>query len=341
MAVSTLALVGAGIAAAAGVTSSIISGNAAKSANEKNEELLKQQQSYQTSERLAAQEYNTPAEQRARFEAAGINPYMALGNINGGNTSAQSSPGSPNIVPEDFSGIATALGNAPNNYLQNQTMLEQINAQKEANYQSHVDSLYKERDKLLELRQKQASISESLSRMQKNTAEYDNMKADYNRIVADSKMRELELRKHSAFLDARNNKERNMADLIYKQNVSQTLQNAMQEQINAFLPNLQQAQLKQISAQTFSLYQSGVLSHKQSELTDAQKQHELVKALGTSIQNQISSGNLKIQELGMSEKELDAMRKGDILKQSQNRPIFRLVDGCLNWLVGVPAAIFK
>lgn len=333
--------IAAGVAAVAGVTAAVISGNSAKEANKTNKDIMREQQAYQTSERLATQEYNTPLAQRQRFEMAGINPYMALSNIDSGNATAQTAPNSPNMVPEDYSGIATALGQAPQNFLQNQAMLEQINAQKEANFQAHVDSVYKERDKVLELRKKSADIAQKMSSMQKNTAEYQNLNADYHRIQAQAKMADIEYRHHAAFVEARNNKERNMADLIYKQNVGQTLQNAFQEQTNAFLPQLQQAQAQELASAAFAHYQNGVLSHKQGQLTDKQKESEILKAFGYSVDNMIKRGQVTLQQLGINEKQLESMRNGDVISRKQNSPLFNAVDGCLNWVVGLPLQFFK
>lgn len=72
---------------------------AVRETNQQNYKIWQEQKEYQTGERLATQEYNTPSAQRARFEAAGINPYFALGQMDAGNTQAMTSPSAPNMVP--------------------------------------------------------------------------------------------------------------------------------------------------------------------------------------------------------------------------------------------------
>lgn len=60
-------------------------------------------------------EYNTPAAQRARFEAAGINPYMALGNMQAGNASsvhsAQAQP-AVGATMQPVTGLGEGIQNA-------------------------------------------------------------------------------------------------------------------------------------------------------------------------------------------------------------------------------------
>lgn len=261
--------IAAGVAAVAGVTAAVISGNSAKEANKTNKDIMREQQAYQTSERLAAQEYNTPLAQRQRFETAGINPYMALGSIQSGNTTAQSSPSSPNMIPEDYSGIATALGQAPVNFVQQYSNFEQASAQKEAAYQARVDSLYKNRDSILNMRQKIASIQETLSRTDKNSQEYKNLQADLKRITADADISQTELRYQEDFLNARNKRERNQADLIHQQIISEKQRSRSLEIANEYAPQLNEANMRQINSAAAAAWSSaaanGQLTHLYSE----------------------------------------------------------------------------
>lgn len=78
MATGTLIGLGIGalaVGAASTVAAGVLNKSAQSEANATNIQLSREQMAYQTSEREAAQEYNTPANQRARYEAAGINPF--------------------------------------------------------------------------------------------------------------------------------------------------------------------------------------------------------------------------------------------------------------------------
>lgn len=75
--------------------------NIARQANIANRNLQNDQNAFNKSMWDAENMYNTPVQQRLRFEAAGINPYMALGNINAGNaqTAVQQNGYTPTVTP--------------------------------------------------------------------------------------------------------------------------------------------------------------------------------------------------------------------------------------------------
>lgn len=93
MVVTTALLITAAISAAASIASAAIQNN-------QNKEIMEQQQEWQEEMMDKQNEYNTPANQMARLEDAGINPAtigMASGSVQGGNLSA--SPGNYSTFP--------------------------------------------------------------------------------------------------------------------------------------------------------------------------------------------------------------------------------------------------
>lgn len=74
---------------------------ATRETNEQNYKLWKEQRQFAIDSWKAENDYNTPAAQRARLEAAGYNPYLAFGDV--GNTGgAISQPAAPTMVaPSD------------------------------------------------------------------------------------------------------------------------------------------------------------------------------------------------------------------------------------------------
>lgn len=68
-------------------------------------------------------DWNTPAAQMARYKAAGVNPYAALGQISSGNIGTM--PQAP-----DFSGAAEGVGNIVSNSLNRISQSQGIKAQK-------------------------------------------------------------------------------------------------------------------------------------------------------------------------------------------------------------------
>ena len=92
----------------------------ARETNAQNYQIFREQNEFNKEQFNNYLQYNTPAAQRARYEDAGINPYMALGNMQNGNaqsalTSANSAPmQSTQVQPESgmANGIQSALINA-------------------------------------------------------------------------------------------------------------------------------------------------------------------------------------------------------------------------------------
>lgn len=125
------ALIGAGGAIGSNLLGGIFNRNAQRSANNsnvamqretnaQNYQIFREQNEFNKEQLNNYLQYNTPAAQRARFEDAGINPYMALGSMQNGNaqsalTSANSAPmQATQVQPENgmANGIQGALLNA-------------------------------------------------------------------------------------------------------------------------------------------------------------------------------------------------------------------------------------
>lgn len=341
----TIAIIGiaaAGAAVAGSVASGIATNSAQSSANDTNIRLAREQMAYQTSERLATQEYNTPAAQRERFEAAGINPYMALGQMDAGNTSMQSGVTPAHVQPlTGLSDMLSGLGMAPMQVMQAVSMAEQVQGQKEAVMQARIETLYKERKEIAALRESVTRSSETLSNISKNSAEYDVLRKQLLQQEQDLKMKELDVKYHEDFLQARNKRERNTADLVAQQERHTLLQNWFQEQTNAFLPKLQALQAKELGASIFAKYQQGVLSQKQGFLTDEQKKHEALKAIGTEFANYLGQNRYLMSQYELNEYDLKSLRNGEIIRRKSNSPIFDGFDNFANWIVGLPMQYFK
>lgn len=336
-----------GAAIAVGVAG-LVSGIAAASAsrkntqdvNEANERLMREQMSYQTSEREATQDYNTPENQRLRYEQAGFNPYMMMGGIDAGNTSAQTGVSQP-VMQRDTSlqDLFSSLGNNAFNTIssiQDTSMKEkQIEQLGMDNSIKGITLQNESIRQMWELEQKRSDIlSSKLSQDEKARQ----IKAlDLNIASLENNLKYLD-----DMNKAKTSEEQGRAKLVHAQANGQLIQNEIQSRVHSFLPKLQDAQLKNIAAQTYNTYQSAILSQKQGYLTDVQKKTEAHKAIGQAISNELERGNIKIQELGMSKHEIDALRRGEILKrQNDSSSLFKDIDACANWLIGLPLQFFK
>lgn len=129
----------------------------ARETNQMQREMFEKQLAYQTQEREASQEYNSPRNQRMLYEAGGFNPYNAVGNINP-DTAAQSAPAAPNqhvaqVQPNTAIGdMVSRLGRTYGEALQN----ESLNLD---NQSKRVELRYKNAEKLLTIEEKIADIT--------------------------------------------------------------------------------------------------------------------------------------------------------------------------------------
>lgn len=111
--------------AAAAVLSSLAGGvfgrNSQKKENELNRQhdidMLERQQAFQVSETDRLNEYNTPSNQLARYQAAGLNPHLMSQNINalGSATMGPQGTSTPGVAPnfDDLKDVGSILNNAP------------------------------------------------------------------------------------------------------------------------------------------------------------------------------------------------------------------------------------
>ena len=125
-----MALLEAGVNAGASLLGGVFGYFGQKSANQAALQRMREQNDFVERMWNKGNEYNTPYEQRKRYEAAGINPYLALGNIQAGNAQGSVSPAPPAPVGNAGAflgaGISGGANAAVNTYLQNQLISSQV-----------------------------------------------------------------------------------------------------------------------------------------------------------------------------------------------------------------------
>lgn len=125
-----MALLEAGVNAGASLLGGVFGYFGQKSANQAALQRMREQNDFVERMWNKGNEYNTPYEQRKRYEAAGINPYLALGNIQAGNAQGSVSPAPPAPVGNAGAflgaGIAGGANAAVNAYMQNQLISSQV-----------------------------------------------------------------------------------------------------------------------------------------------------------------------------------------------------------------------
>lgn len=146
--------------------------------NEYNEAQLEKQIQQEWDMWNAENEYNSPAAQMQRYKDAGINPYMASGNVSSGNASSMSSPSpqpaSPytavgaTVQPTDFSSLSGLRGIA-RNFVDLMSAQEGIKGQQLENQSKEIENDYKANMFMVEMYKKlsDAKLSNSKAAAQK------------------------------------------------------------------------------------------------------------------------------------------------------------------------------
>lgn len=110
---------------------------ATRETNKANRELAEYQNEWNLAQWNRQNAYNTPVEQRKRYEEAGINPYFALGNMNSGNAESlmsaemanqQSGSDAYNMLAQGYQQFGNAISNAGNQFFNAMYQQEQTKA---------------------------------------------------------------------------------------------------------------------------------------------------------------------------------------------------------------------
>lgn len=142
------------ISAAGSLAGGAIGAFAQSSANKTQMKMFHEQMQFNRDMIREQNAYNTPAAQRARYEEAGINPYLALGNISSGSQqSTMQAPNAPQIAP--VTQFGESLQAASQNTIRNLIDLSQAQADiqlKETNNRIlKIEEMYKEKEFLAKI----------------------------------------------------------------------------------------------------------------------------------------------------------------------------------------------
>lgn len=164
------------ISAVGSLAGGAIGAFAQNSANETQMKMFHEQMQFNRDMIREQNAYNTPAAQRARYEAAGINPYLALGNISSGSQqSTMQAPNAPQIAP--ITQFGESLQAASQNSIRNLIDLSQAQADiqlKDTNNRIlKIEELYKEKELLAKIGLMKDQSGKL--RSEKNGLDIDNM----------------------------------------------------------------------------------------------------------------------------------------------------------------------
>lgn len=260
---------------AAGLIGALVN---AKSQKDTNEAMMQ----YQTSEREATQAYNNPVNQRKRFDAAGINPYFALGQMDAGNTTAQTSP---NLQAPQYGDVLKSLAEGASNGYELYEHEQQAQQMQLGVEQMKVDTRYKLTEKLL-------SINEQ--RLKVMGMDIDNKAKQKQLSILDKQAEQIQLDIDATKQDFNEMRLTTIANRKLAENeaLAKELGNDYQRMVNNFLPSMQQAQLDEVNARVSEATSAAVahkasanLSNKQAATEAANKVVKELEAKGIKLDN--------------------------------------------------------
>ena len=235
-------------------------------------DLVGNQQQFQKDMWNKTNEYNSPAAQRERFEAAGLNPYMML---NGGSAgSAQTMSGSAGAAPSG--GAPSAQGVTP-----------PTSTPYSADYSGVTAGLGRAID-----------VLSSVSDRKVKEAQADNLRIEGKYIAGKAIAQILQMRTEAKTKEARLALDRLIADFdnnlkvsnmaVNEQNIAESkartqlaiTENLFRQKELDFLPQAQKLQLAQGAADI-------ALKYSQKKLTDEQAKHEVQKLAETMARTQL------------------------------------------------------
>lgn len=314
-----------GSAALNGISNAIQSGtqkDIASDTNVTNMHMLDNQMQYQTSEREAAQEWNEPLAQRQRYEKAGINPYLALGNINSGTTQAQTSPSANPAVGYDYKNPLSGV------------MDSVIQA---------IDTLgLDEKYKGIQL----DNQAKAFANQMQSTQMYWNLVEQRERIL-NTKENTAEKRTQIKALDTQIEQLRQQIDFfdstlpeqkrkIKLENDKTEYENKQQQLLNDAFPALNELQCSKLRAEINSEIARRGLLDSQSKLTDEQTKKAVEEVTYQKIANMIASNEELASAFDLDEKRLNSERVETILRTRQSK-----IGNFIDYLLSSPKYYFQ
>lgn len=177
----------------------------AQMANEHNEAMLEKQIQQEWDMWNAENDYNSPTAQMQRYADAGVNPYMAVGNVSSGNASSMSSPSAQpaavpqmqgaTMMPADLSGLSGLRGIA-SRFVEMMQAKENIKRTQLENEGKEIDNKFKADMFMVEMFKKMQdaglSRSKRLGQDIINRFQPEMMSAELNQKKTDTMFRNLE-----------------------------------------------------------------------------------------------------------------------------------------------------
>jgi hypothetical protein len=306
----------------------------ARETNQNNYKMFQEQLGFNREMYEDSKRYNSPSQQVQRFRQAGLNPYAMLGVTDNGSVSAMQSPSPNPAIPAHvepnmaWSESLRDIGNTP-------SLLYDVLAKKATAEQIGIDNQlklgelkYQETKLLLELREKRADIyqkmaSGKLSYQQKHYYKKQGESLDKQIEELSIRLQYLDQQEQAKTTQQQEDARRagNEANKAY-------WESEYQRQLSNAFPAMNRATLNLMSQQAYQAYASGVNQFEQGK---TEFKLRPLKVFYQKMENLIKANDVKVSDFGLSQNQLDDLRRKKIIEWRNGSYQFRDMDNFLNW----------
>lgn len=328
--------------------------------NAQQERLFHEAMGYNTDMWRQTNDYNSPSAQRARYEAAGFNPYLMMSQTSAGNATAATSGASPSLTAPQVQpnlawsqaaqGIGNSLASIPAQYQAYRKNENDIAAQ----HLSLKEMALTLKQKVIKTILENDNLREQIRNQYKDWQKKEKELSILNK--QDDKLR-YDLRYYDDMLASQAKEQKFAAEERYQRSVQAREDARHAELVNKVFPQMSQKEMNVLDSQVMSNRASAAASHAQAAL--AKKQGEYYESASAvnwenakttyhmrpgllqaqKLANQIQQGNIRLQSLNIPQAELEAARNKGILEMRNGSLVFKDLDTGASWLSDHCAAL--
>lgn len=345
-----LGLIGAGLGLGGSVASglmnsaSVSAANAAnlqgvRETNDANRAMFDQALQYNTMMFHRQNLYNSPVEQRKRWEEAGFNPYMMMSGADAGSASSVTAPSAPSMIAPHVEPVPSALQGFTD--LPNQISSFSDSALKqETTYGLSLDNKMKLVDVRNKTLEKFLQIQDQIYTIRNKKTKSQEDLAQINVLEKTARSLAIDLKYQDDFLKTRNDLQREQTNRSFFETKRAQYEAEYQRILKDKLPALQDAQIRNLAASAAASYASAEERRTASGLnmemqkSEYYKRHNIypLEIVSRNLAAKIQAGELNILTLGIDKAKLDAARNKDILEWRNGSLQFKDIDTAASWL---------
>ena len=305
---------------------------ATRETNENNYKMFQEQLGFTREMWNKNNQYNSPQNQRSLYQAAGINPYLALGNMASGEASMASTPSpNPMQVPHvEAPQIGSFIADSGRSYVDSVIKRQQAESLGLDNKAKLISLRYKETNEILDLYNKRQDLISKGVKTESDRKQIEFLNAQINE-------KQTNLRYLDDYLKSRNDREREEANRTKNEADKAFYEAQTAQEILRWCPRIQSATLNSLKAQAYSAYQSGEASKEAAKTTKTLRPAQYAaETLKVALQRR----DVKLADLNLSAAQLEDARRKDLIERRGNSWVFKNVDGFVNWLTKSAGNVF-